>query len=144
MAWERNDARQWRRAILTAQRIWKKVERTCKIDRNDLAIKVSRSTTKGGKELWNPHHYLLDSFERKPPLTHQDVNKGFRQAKTSTSDKRLYDEIANTYADIAVNMGAIRQIAIKKMRKQYVCLNLSFVIPSYPLSLITCLTHCLR
>ena len=87
------------------------------MDRHRLINLVNRSTTQGGRELWNPHHYCLDQFKRKTPVSALDVSQGFRQVRTSTSEKRLYKEMASTYAGIAVNMGAIREITIKKMRK---------------------------
>lgn len=116
-AWERRDLPAWNRILLQGQRTWRKIERTCGVDRQRLITLVNRSTTQGGRELWNPHHYHLDRFERRAPVTHQDVRQGFRQVQATSQEKRLYDEMANTYADIAVNMGAIREIAIKKMRR---------------------------
>lgn len=116
-AWERRDLPAWNQILLQGQRTWRKIERTCGVDRQRLITLVNRSTTQGGRELWNPHHYHLDRFERRAPVTHQDVRQGFRQVQATSQEKRLYDEMANTYADIAVNMGAIREIAIKKMRR---------------------------
>ena len=65
----------------------------------------------------DPHHYFLDHLERKQAVSALDVNHGSCQVRTTNSNKRLYKEIASTYANIAVNMGAIREIAIKKMRR---------------------------
>ena len=91
----------WKRVLLTAQRIWKRVERTCQIHRDDLTARVRRSTTRGGLELWNPHHYLLGTFERKAAPAAQGAGlPPHRQPRTSgpsQSDKRMYKEMAKTY-----------------------------------------------
>ena len=70
--------------------------------------------------MWNPHHYCLDRLKRKQAVSALDVNHSFFQVRKTNSDKRLYDEIVSTYANIAMNMGAIREIALKKMRQWFV------------------------
>lgn len=120
-AWESEDLRNWKKALLTAQRIWKRVERSCKIHRDDLTTRVRRLTTRGGQELWNPHHYLLDSFERKPPPSPSrgpSQQPRLPRAGPSQAEKRLFDEMERTYTTMEVNFGALRQIATKKMRRQ--------------------------
>ena len=114
--WERGDLRGWKRVLLTAQRIWKKVERTCQTNREELARLVSRSTTKHGRELWNPHHYQLDAFLRKDPQPAPSRSR-LRNPNPPQAEKRLYEEMARTYEDLEGNMGALRQISIKKMKK---------------------------
>ena len=110
----------WKRVLLTAQRIWKRVERTCQIHRDDLTARVRRLTTRGGLELWNPHHYLLGTFERKAAPAAQGAGQPPpRQARTagpSQSTKRMYNEMVRTYDCLEDNLGALRQIASKKMR----------------------------
>ena len=121
IVWERGDLRGWHRVLTTAQKIWKRVERTCLIDRDALARRVSRSTTRGGSELWNPHHYHLDSFLRKTPQPAPGGSQGRRAPRNSgpsQADKRLFEEMARTYEGMEMNLGALRQIASKKIRRQ--------------------------
>ena len=105
-AWETLNLVSWSRTLLKAQRTWRRIERGCKINRFKLAEAVHRSTTQGGAVLWNPHHYRLDAFERKPdPPAQEGDHVDRRQSKTA--EKRLFDEIERTYGKISVNMGEI-------------------------------------
>ena len=115
-AWAREDLHAWSRILTAAMRVWRRTEKSCQIHREDLAVRVSRSTTYGGSELWNLHHYRLDVFERKTPGPTPGGSTRGRQPRTAPSSKRLLEEMANVYEGIAVNMGAIREIATKKMR----------------------------
>lgn len=116
-AWRRQDLHAWSKILTAAMKVWRRVEKSCQIHRDDLLARVSRSTTYDGTELWNPHHYRLDAFERKTQDPAPGGSARGLQQKTTSSTKRLFEKMANAYEDIAVNMGAIRQIATKKMKK---------------------------
>lgn len=80
---------------------------------------------------------LIDNPEQQCPLESAPLRPWFVQEGGPLSDsgrgapqspptkglhreERLYDKLERTYADIAVNMGAIRQISTKKMKIRYV------------------------
>ena len=120
VVWKHGDIAGWKKVLLAAQQIWKHTERTCQIYRIELEKRVNRATTRGGRELWNPHHYVLDSFMRKNPPPVQGGSQPHRLSRTSgpsQSDKRLFDEMAWTYDKLEDNLGALRQIASKKLRR---------------------------
>lgn len=88
-------------------KIWRRVEKSCQVHRDGLLARVIWSTTYGGTKLWNPHHYRLDAFERKTQDPAPGSSTRGRQPRTTLNAKRLHEEMASAYEDIAVNMGAL-------------------------------------
>lgn len=76
--------------------------------------------TRGGLELWNLRHYLLDSFERRAAKPAQGATQASRrQPRTmglSLLEKQMYDEMARTYNQLKVNLRALRQITSEKLK----------------------------
>lgn len=116
--WAKEDLHAWSQILTAAMQVWRQVEKLCQIHREDLAVRVSRWTTYGGSKLWNPHHYQLDVFKRKTRDPAPGGSTQGCQPRTNPNAKRLHKEMARMYKDIAVNVGALRQIASKKLSRQ--------------------------
>lgn len=115
--WEGAESRGWKQVLLTAQNIWKRIERTCNINCIKLAKRVRQLKTRGGLELWNPHHYQLQSFLRKEPQVAQGGSRQTKNSNPSKAEKHLFDKMARTCNQLGLNLGALRQIASKKLKK---------------------------
>lgn len=96
------------------------IEHSCKVNCTDLTKKFDQMTTQGGLELWNPHHFKLDLFEKRLPRQSKtkpnQISQWKRLSEPSSQGKNLYNMMERTYINIAFNIGAINKMTLKKMR----------------------------